>query len=366
VAIYHFSAKVISRRANQNAVASAAYRSGDRLRDEASGTFKQYARRKERVVFKGIFAPPGSPAWVHNREALWNKVEKTEGRRNSTLCREFEASLPCELSLEQQLWLVKDFVKEGFVRRGLVADAAVHDADGESDFRNIHLHVMVPERQICRDGFTSHKDRSLRGKQRLQELRVLWESVVNRHLARHRFDACIDHRSLREQGSDHLPGVHLGYVATQIERGGGQSERGQRLRKIQAHNKTAGETHAAESGSANHRGPLAADRGAHKTADPGAVRTGGPGGGSSSRAPTTDRSEPRTGGNDRLLACRSGSAGGSARAQLTIAGWKLRAVIAAVLAELAASSSEPHEPRDYKIRTDLHGVGLLPPPAPHL
>jgi hypothetical protein len=368
MAIYHFTAKIISRRAGQNAVAAAAYRSGDRLRDEASGKIKRYSRRAERVVFTGIFVPPGSPAWAHDREALWNVVERVERRQDSTLCRSYEASLPHELSPQQQLWAVQDFVKSAFVRHGLIADVSIHAPDGGSDKRNFHTHVLVPERQINRDGFAAHKDRSLQEKKRLHELRALWESVVNRHLARHGHEARIDHRSLAEQAIDRVPTTHLGPVATLIQRRGVPSMRGERLRAIRAHNSTiTGESHAAGPGTASLTGAVAADRQSEAVIDRGTFR-GGPGGGSGPRAAGTDGRSSRAVGDNRIAARRGNGAGCSARAQLKLAGWKLRLVIAGVLAELAASRSshqcyEP--PRDYKIRTDLHGVGQLPPPAPH-
>jgi hypothetical protein len=236
LAIYHFSAKTIGRSAGQSAVAAAAYRSAERLTDRATGEVKFYPARAGRVVFEGLFAPKGAPAWARNREALWNQVESVENRRNSTFAREYEISLPAELSHVQQIWLVQDFVKSAFVRRGLVADVCIHMPDRGADDRNVHSHIMVAERQIDQNGFAKKKDRSLQKRELLHLLRKQWADLANQHLELHGYTARIDHRILAAQGIDRQPTTHLGYVAKEMERSGRKSRRGDRLRNVQANN----------------------------------------------------------------------------------------------------------------------------------
>jgi len=236
LAIFHLAAKVISRTKKQNAVAAAAYRSAIRLTDFATGEVKRYADRKTRVIFSRIYAPPDAPAWARDREQLWNRVEAIETRRNSCLAREYEIALPSELSDVQRIWLMEDFVRENFTRLGLIVDANVHDPDRDADARNYHVHLMVPERQVGAGGFARTKIRSLQQREFLYTLRAQFSHLANRHLQRHGHAARIDHRTLKAQGSQNEADIHLGYIAGQIERRGGLSERGEIRRKIRARN----------------------------------------------------------------------------------------------------------------------------------
>ena len=92
MAIYHFSAQVISRGKGQSAIASAAYRSGERLQDERTGETKYYKRQVQPETM--ILSPSHAPEWVQDRERLWNEVEASETRVNSRLAREINIALP--------------------------------------------------------------------------------------------------------------------------------------------------------------------------------------------------------------------------------------------------------------------------------
>jgi hypothetical protein len=237
MAIYHFTAKCVSRGKGQNAVASAAYRSAQVLTDDATGDVKRYSARKARVVFTGIFGPSEAPEWARDRERLWNEVERVENRRNSTLAREYEAALPAELSDVQRLWLIQDFVRAVFVRNQLMVDVAIHDPDRGADARNVHVHFLFPERRIDANGFAAKKDRGLQKRELLYTVRKRWADLVNAHLTRHGYaNVRVDHRCLKAQGVDRKPTIHLGHAATQIERGGKASRRGERLRQIEFEN----------------------------------------------------------------------------------------------------------------------------------
>ena len=112
MAIYHFSAQMISRGKGQSAVASASYRSGEKLYDELSEQSKYYKREVQPETH--ILAPSHAPTWIQNREMLWNEVERSETRKNSQLAREINVALPRELSNEQQTELIKGYVQEQF------------------------------------------------------------------------------------------------------------------------------------------------------------------------------------------------------------------------------------------------------------
>lgn len=274
MAIYHLAVKVIGRSRGQSAIAAAAYRSGEKLTDEATGQVKHYPARAERIRFTGIFAPPGAPSWVYERNRLWNKAEQVEKRKDATLAREIVLALPHELTDEQRRFLVSDFVREAFVRRGLVADVAIHAPDRNSDNRNFHAHILITERAIrgggkpveeiraperaggihpdrqgdavpVDPGFASTKDRSLYSKATLRSWRSQWSNLCNRHLARHGHAARVDHRTLAAQGIDREPTRHLGNVATQMTRRGASNIRGDGLRAVRLRNALRAVTGAA-------------------------------------------------------------------------------------------------------------------------
>jgi hypothetical protein len=236
MAIFHLNAKVISRGRGQSAIAAAAYRSGDRLRDERADEQKFYKSRDERIRFTDIMAPKGAPEWAHDRNRLWNEAERAEKRKDAQLAREIEISLPHELTDQQREWLTKDFAREAFVRRGYAVDIAIHAPDKESNEKNHHAHLMVTMRTLGPEGFAATKDRSLNGKAQLSEWREQWAHLANRHLERHGHEARIDHRSLKEQGADREPTTHLGYAANEMAQRGAQSDRMDELKGILARN----------------------------------------------------------------------------------------------------------------------------------
>ncbi|MFT9601095.1 MobQ family relaxase [Mesobacillus sp.] len=230
MAIYHFSAKVISRAKGQSAVASASYRSGERLEDERTGEVKFYKRNVQPETM--ILAPSHSPEWVQDRERLWNEVEKAEKRVNSQLAREINIALPKELSNDHQKELIHDYVQKEFVSKGMVADVAIHRDDKE----NPHAHVMLTTREISEQGFTV-KNREWNDKKLLEQWREQWANHANKALEKEGVQERISHLSNEARGVEQLPTVHLGHVAHQMEKRGVQTERGNINREVQDYNK---------------------------------------------------------------------------------------------------------------------------------
>lgn len=234
MALYHLSVKIVSRGKGQSAVAKAAYNSRELLTNDQTGERHDY-RRESEVLFSGIFAPKEAPEWVQDRQTLWNTVEQTETRKNSQLAREIEIGLPYELTDKQREFLVKDFVRENFVRRGMVADVAIHAPGPESDNRNYHAHILLTMREIGPEGFGA-KMRDLNSNAQLEDWREKWEHIANRHLERHGHEARIDRRSLEAQGIDREPTIHIGPTACQLEKEGITTERGNINREIEERN----------------------------------------------------------------------------------------------------------------------------------
>jgi ATP-dependent exoDNAse (exonuclease V) alpha subunit len=241
MAIFSLNASVISRGKGHSTTAAAAYRARCAIMDERTGQLNDYSRKHGDLAFEGLYAPKDAPAWSIDREQLWNAVERMEKRKDARLARDFKIALPHELTPEQNRWLVQDFVRENFTRKGYVADVAIHAPHEQGDDRNIHAHILVTDRQLTPDGFTATKDRAIQSKDYLQGLRESWEHLANRHLERHGHEARIDHRTLEAQGIEREPGLHMGKDATAAERHGRTTERGERQDAITARNRTVQE-----------------------------------------------------------------------------------------------------------------------------
>ena len=152
MAIYHFSAKVISRQTGASAVASAAYRSASELHDDRFNRNHDFSN-KAGVIHSEVMLPEGAPERLNDRAALWNEVEAGEKRKDAQLAREVEFSIPREMNEKQGVALAKDFVKKQFVDRGMVADLNVHWDKAKDGTPKPHAHVMLAMRDVGPEGF---------------------------------------------------------------------------------------------------------------------------------------------------------------------------------------------------------------------
>ena len=152
MAIYHLEAKVVSRGAGRSAVAASAYLSCTRLYNDYDGIQHDYTK-KQGLVWQEVFLPKYAPQEWQDREKLWNAVEEIETAKDSRLAREFVVALPIELSREQQIELLQDFIREQFVSDGMCADAALHDTDGH----NPHAHILLTVRPLDEQGHWQYK-----------------------------------------------------------------------------------------------------------------------------------------------------------------------------------------------------------------
>jgi hypothetical protein len=243
MAIYHFSGQILGRkpkrnpdgsyRPGSNTVAAAAYRAGERLTDRGTNEVHDYSRRGG-VAHAEILIPPGSAPWLADRETLWNTVEAMEVRKDAQLAREFNMALPYELNREDRLELVKTFLETHFVRRGMVADFALHDPlpeHGQSE-KNFHAHVLLTLRRATAKGLDPVKTREWNSKELLNVWRAEWAVACNAALERAGQRVRIDHRTLEAQRKDALarrdlaralelnrvPEIHVGPKARQIVR----------------------------------------------------------------------------------------------------------------------------------------------------
>ena len=265
VAIFHLSVKIISRSKGQSAIASAAYRSGQRLIDRENGQVKDFTHKRG-VQYSEIQLPEQASNTYSDRETLWNAVQTKEAKSNAQLAREVEVAVPVELSRDQQIQLVHDYVQQNFVDQGMCADWSMHDkADG-----NPHVHIMLTMRSFKANGEWAPKQKSVylmdenghkipqidpqtheqkigaRGRKmwkrttqtyndwnnrdQVEKWRKSWAEACNDYLAP---DLQLDHRSYQRQEKEQVPTIHEGPVARQM---GPRSERVQINQAIEAQN----------------------------------------------------------------------------------------------------------------------------------
>ncbi|MEW9855767.1 Ti-type conjugative transfer relaxase TraA [Novosphingobium sp. M1R2S20] len=223
MAIYHFSARVISRASGSSAVAAAAYRSASRLHDQRLDRAHDFSN-KAGVVHSEVMLPDGAPEHWQDRECLWNDVEAAELRKDAQLAREIEFAIPRELDQAEGIRLARDFVAREFVARGMVADLNVHWDMGEDGLPKPHAHVMLGLRQVTEEGF-GPKVREWNKTELLTHWREAWADHVNTRLAELDIDARVDHRSLEAQGIELEPQHKVGPAASRMAGQGLSSER---------------------------------------------------------------------------------------------------------------------------------------------
>lgn len=259
MAIYHCTIKIVKRSQGKSAVAAAAYRSGEKLTNEWDGITHDYTK-KGGIVHAEILLPTNAPPTLLNRAELWNSVELFEKTSDAQLAREIEIALPVELNRQEQLALVRTYVNDTFVSVGMCADFALHDK-GEG---NPHAHILLTLRPLQEDGtwgakcrkeydldeqgrrirlpsgaFKSHRVNATdwNDKGKAEPWRSAWADYLNRSLAQKGIKELVDHRSYQRQGIEKIPSVHMGVAATQMERKGIATDKGNLNREITNQNK---------------------------------------------------------------------------------------------------------------------------------
>jgi hypothetical protein len=193
MAIFHLNAKTIGRNQGRSATAAAAYRAGVRLVDERTGLVFDFTRKRG-VDGAEILAPEGA---TPERGALWNAVEKAEKRVDAQVAREVEVALPRELTPDDMRRLVRAFVQEQFVAKGMLADIAFHNLTGT----NPHAHILLTLREWSTAGF-GLKRREWNDRALCAEWRDRWADHANAALSAAGQTARVDPRTLTEQAAD--------------------------------------------------------------------------------------------------------------------------------------------------------------------
>lgn len=230
MAIYHYSANMISRSSGRSSVGAAAYRAGELIKNERDGVTHDYTR-KTGIEYSEIMLPENAPQEYQNRATLWNAVEKAEKRKDAQTAREIDVALPAEFSREEQIKILQEYAKDNFINRGMIADICIHDkGDG-----NPHAHIMLTTREVNPDGFGS-KERAWNDRELLNDWREQWAVVCNREFEKKNLPERIDNRTLQAQGIDREPTIHKGATAHQMEKRGKESDRGRINEEVRARN----------------------------------------------------------------------------------------------------------------------------------
>ena len=251
---------IVSRGKGKSAVAAAAYRAGESLKNEYDGITHDYTSKRG-IVYSEIQLPEHAPADFCDRHTLWNAVEKAERAKNAQLCREVRVALPKEFDNDQNAYLVHEYVRQNFTSQGMCADIAIHNkGDG-----NPHAHILLTMRPLEKDGSFGAKSRmeyildnngkkiklpsgryktrkvtatNWDSRENAETWRKAWADILNKHLKHFNItqEQDIDHRSYKRQGVEQIPTIHLGVSAHQMEQKGIATERGNINREIQRAN----------------------------------------------------------------------------------------------------------------------------------
>ena len=258
---FHFNISMISRGKSKSAVASAAYISCEKIKNEWDGEVHDYHNKKG-LLHSEIFLPEHVPKEFKDRSYLWNSVELNEKASNAQLARNFIIALPKELSFEENKKLITDFIQENFVSKGMIADLAIHDRTSE-DNNNIHAHIMTTLRPINEKGewqakskkeyvldekgekiklkSGNYKTRKIEltdwnNKGNAEKWRKNFASLCNQYLEKNHQEKRVDHRSYKRQGIEEIPTIHMGASASALEKKGIETDKGNINREIKKHN----------------------------------------------------------------------------------------------------------------------------------
>jgi MobA/MobL family len=244
MALYRLQITSIARTANRSAPAAAAYRAGEKIRDERTGQLHNHSRRND-VTHKEIMLPADLQGqlmdWAKDRASLWNVVERAETRNNARVAREILVTLPAELRAASRLEMARTFSQEVADHYKVAVDLAVHDPRPSGDPRNFHAHLLLTTREVTPSGLgaktgldISTRDRVRLGMPNLSQeftaVRERWATITNEAFRAANLQTRVDHRSLAAQGIDREPRPYIPFAAIKTERSGQRSEVAEEIR----------------------------------------------------------------------------------------------------------------------------------------
>ncbi len=244
MAIFRLQITPITRGGGHSSVGAAAYRAGERLRDDRTNEVHNHSRRKD-VTHSEIMLPAHVSGenmdWARNRASLWNSVENAETHKNARVARETQVTLPFELPPARRLEMARTFSQEVADHYRVAVDLAVHEPRPAGDPRNFHAHLLLTTREVSPAGLGAKAGLDMPASERVRlglpnisqeftAIRERWATLTNEALKEANIEARVDHRSLAEQGIDREPRPHIPFAAFKIERAGKHSEVAEAIR----------------------------------------------------------------------------------------------------------------------------------------
>ncbi len=241
MALFSLHCSIISRGKGGSIIGTGAYNNRLRLKESRTGKVYNYSARKD-ILAKGLLLPENAPQRLHDFQKFFEELDAAEKRKDAQLARDIIIALPNELSLKDQIALVEEFCRDNFVNESYAANYAIHRGSFEKERSpkdilpaqerkdNPHAHLIIPFRKVGEDGFSKTKleSRTKDPKQQLVSLRKSWADIQNRAFERLGLPVRVSHLSLKEQGIDRQPALHMGALAMSQERKGRATERGNR------------------------------------------------------------------------------------------------------------------------------------------
>lgn len=257
----HFSVSIVKRSDNSSAVSAAAYQSASKLYCDYDQDAKDYRYKQNELFYETVMLPDHAPPEYADREKLWNSVEAVEGQWNSQLARKLNFSLPMEVPPDQYVEMVRAFVQEQFVSKGMIADFAIHDPHPPG--HNPHVHLLLTMRSLDEEGRWMAKSkkeyildengeriRTEGGYWKSRKVytndwnnlgncevwRDAWEQIQNQYLERNGRPERVSLKSYERQGIDQIPTVHMGPAVAHMEEKGIRTNIGDLNRDIKSAN----------------------------------------------------------------------------------------------------------------------------------
>ncbi len=241
MAIYTIQIKTVSRSDGHSATAKIAYNCRDKITDLRTGEIHKYNSKKmsadllhSEITYKDLTIDK------KERSEIWNNAELAENRKDSRTAREYVVALPKELSIQQNIELVREFASELTTKFNNVADWAIHnEKDGNG---NIHAHILTTTREFNSEtkqlgerttiewnNTKCQKNNVPITQEQIKEIRKNWENIQNKHLAMAGLDLTV---SCERKEDRETVKKHLGKNAVALERKGIETELGNHNRTI--------------------------------------------------------------------------------------------------------------------------------------
>lgn len=204
---------------------------------QRTGAYENYKGKEELAHTEHV----NIPSWAaHNPSEFFRQADLNE-RANGSSYREFEFAIPCELTAEQRIEFVRDFVKQE-IGADHPCTWAIHQPKSALTAREQpHAHVMFCERTL--DGIERNPEqffkranpkkselggcakskkfsggkKSFERREAIVAIRERFADLQNAYLEKHGHAARVTHLSLEAQGIERLPEKHLGPVDARVE-----------------------------------------------------------------------------------------------------------------------------------------------------